>query len=379
MPRSKAQVEFMAVVIFLLLIIVVAYASFFRPETDVGMPDAAKRKMNAVSDYLSGMAGRVAGEVISDIEANGGYADPSSAPAGSVAFLGNPAPVWQRCGRSFIPPMGDIEEAIASEIEEYLKAHGPEAAEVFGGQASFEFSDVNVTAKVRESDVDISIDLPTAVGKYPVREPYKVSYPTNLGMIYDFASDFSASQGEKRYFENFLLASIYLSREDENPLLPAFDVMTNGTIFRNSDALTENLAKAVNHSITNVLFWQGMTDQSPGQAGENKPKAFAIQSVSGRRYADLNPPGPSDGIEFLVPDNLTINVTEDFQRVADGRFIEKVECDRFTYGTHDLTSYNLDYPLTYPVVVRVFDPMLGSYFRFAVVASIDDDMQPGVC
>lgn len=375
MSRSKAQVEFIAVLIFLILIVVIAYTSFFKPETDVGMPSAVKRKMNAISDYFTGMAGRVSGEMISEIEYQGGYDYASKAPGGNVTFLGGPVPVWQRCGRSFIPPKEDLEKTIASKMEDYIKTHGPEATEVFGEQVSFDFSKLDVTAKIRESDVDISIDLPTSVGKYPVREPYKISYPTSLGRIYSFASDFSRSQGENRYFENFLLASIYLSREDELPLLPTFDIMTSGVIFRSSESLTENLAQTINHSITNILLWQGMSDQS----GDRNPKAFSIQSVSGKQYPDLNPPGPSDGIEFLMPDGFSINITEDFQWVADGKFIESVECDKFTYESHYLTSYNLDYNITYPIVVRMFDPILGSHFQFAVLASIDDDMQPGGC
>ena len=372
MPNSKAQVEFIAVVIFLVLIVVVAYTSLAGPRTDVNLPDAVKRKMLAVEDYFNGMAGKVTGDFIRDLEARGGY----GSDGGTVAFLSNQVSVWQRCERSFIPSLEDIEKQLADNIQEYIKTNGPVGAEVFGEQTSFDFSELKTEAKIKETEVLVSIYVPTTVGQHIRKEPYNLSYQSDIGMIYNFASDFSASQGQKRHLENFLLATIYLSQEYEgSPLLPTFDVFSsNQTIYRSAGLLTEQLAKSINHSITNVAFWENMKDQSDS----NVARAFAIKSVQGRQYPSLTPADRPGGIEFILPDGFAINITQDFQSVCDGKFIETVNCTKFSRD-QCLTSYNVDYNITYPVVVRVFDHFTGSYFNFAVFAAIDNDMKPGGC
>lgn len=376
MSRFKAQAEFVAIIVFLVLVVVVVYTALVQPNTDTSIPDDVRREYESVKAYFVGVSKKVTGDFIKHLESTGGYPD-SESQGGSLTFLGNTVPIWQRCENSFIPPIEDLEKELSENIEDYIRANGPEAAGVFKGEASFDFSRLNVTAKIRETRVDVSIYLPTRIDQHTIRESINFSYLSNLGSIYNFASDMSTSQGENRYFENFLLATIYLSKhENENPLLPTFDVFyKDGDIIqRSGELMTAQLADSINHTISSIMLWADMTDQSMG----SYPKTYSIKNVEGRQYTDLNPPGASDGIEFLLPDDYTVNITDEFGWSCLGKFIETVECDRFKRDVC-LASYNVDYNITFPVVVRVFDRPTGSYFSFAILSAIDNDMKPGGC
>jgi len=373
----KGQVEFIAVLVFVALALVVAYTSFFRPEANPALPDSVKRKANAIDDYFTGMASRTAADVAAGIEQAGGFEDPSKAPGGSAIYLGSAVPVWQRCSSGFAPTLEEMEQAIAKGIEDRIRRQGPEAAETFGDMAAFDFSKLSVSASVREDSIDVSISLPTEVMKYKMEGRYNISVPSSLGRIHAFASGFASSQGKERYFENFLLATIYLSEETSSfPLLPVFDVFSsNETIFRPAEAMSDGLAKSINYSITNILLWKPMEDAGSG----SNPKHFSIADLSGKRYEDLNSAGPQGNITFRMADNLTVSVSKEFQWRCEGKFIEKTDCDRFSQADACLTSFNVDYPVTYPVVVSVADGPLRSTFRFAVLAALDSGMKPGAC
>lgn len=374
MGAVKAQVEFIAIVVFLILIVVVAYTSLMAPDDRTDLPGAIQVKMKAVEGYFNSIGSQVTGEFVRQVEAQGGYEDGVS-PGGSVQFISVTVPIWQRCNRSFIPTKESMETMIAERVEDELRQYGPQASKVLGEQVNMDFSKIRVNAAIREKAIMLSIYLPTTIDKYTRREPYNFTYNSNLGMIYNFASDFSTFQGKSRYLENFLIATIYLSEdyEGEQPALPTFDIFYdyNGTVYRSGSVMTYYLSKSINHSITNILFWDDMVDQSD----ENRQKGFAIKAVEGRQYPELSQ--ENKGIEMMLADGFAINITDDFQAVCEGSFIETVECDAFNWE-RCLATYNVDYNITYPVVVRVFDEYTGSYFHFAVMASIKD-MEPWEC
>jgi hypothetical protein len=385
--RKKAQIEFIYITaIIAALVIVIAYTSLrtskpgegIFPGTPGKIPTSVEEEMKMVEDYLINFMRESTYETVKILERRGGYLDAGEFEAGGFTFMNDDVPYWEICGNLHIPPKEDVKNRLERKTEEYIKVHREKIENLFGKDVMFDFDKLRVEANILDNKIDFKVFFPTTVKNYSIEQPYKFSLVTELGRIYDFSRDFAISQANERYFEYFTIAGIYTSRIiDEHPALPTVEDMhsCDERIDRNRGTLNRYLEKIIKHALTNVLWWVPM----PNQAGSGFTKTFSIENVNGKKYPDLNEPGPRYNITFTLPDDFSIEFTSEIH-VSPGNprsFIEITCCG--LDDTRCIRTYNFNYPFKFPVNVRIYDKLLKQYFNFGVMAAINNNMLPGGC
>jgi len=395
--RKKAQIEFIYILAIIGVLVMLVSLSYFKESnlsrdhvSEGKLPANVEEEMKLVKDSMINFMRKAAYETLKIVEMRGGYLEQDEFEAGSFIFMNDNVPYWVKCDTTYIPSEDEVKSRIEKKIKEYIQTHRDEIESIFGKNVFFDLNNTRVEANILDNKINFNIYLPTTVRGYSVEQPYTFSMTTEFGRIYDFARDFAISQSKERYFEYFTLASIYTSAiigkietDEAHPSLPVLEDLlshrcTEGIeerIDRSKDMLSEYLEKVIKHALTNVLWWVPMPDQS----GTNYTKTFSIESVNGKKYTDLNEPGPRYNITFTLPDNFSINFNKEIHvGLSDPLvYIERTTCSKTNFDAC-IRTYSFDYDFTFPVNVRVKDKFLNQYFNFGVMSSIKN-MLPGGC
>ena|GEM_PF-1124504 len=378
--NRKAQAEIVVIVGVVLLAVAVIYYATQGGFTPSSVPQGVYQKQKLVHESFMGMARKGSEKVLGVMEMHGGYPTAELLGGGGyqippyTVFMDEGIPYWAMCEKDLSPSNKNITRWFELSMENYIRTHISEITSTYKN-ASFDLSKLSVSASISSSPhkIDITINLPTKVDGYSVQGnlfPYKFSISTKLGEISDFARDFSKAQSSKRFLEVFTEASIYFSKdaEDENPKLPTAGVLTNcgEVIFRTPQDVSNYLREIAEYVITQTLWWQDMPVDT------SKPKVYAInREIIGKEYRDLE-------ISMHLPDNFAFDTAEPIIITND----EPVYTSPFWDAFKCMTLYGMTYSVSYPVIVRVKDPLSGESFNFAVMAFVDGNdkkMAPGKC
>ncbi|MEM7815650.1 MAG: hypothetical protein QXN71_00850 [Candidatus Aenigmatarchaeota archaeon] len=378
MKKSQAEIIIIAGV-FLLAVVIVYYAvsGGFRA---TNIPESVYQKQKSVQQSFIDMVRAGSYKTLRVMETHGGYPTIELLGNGTyeipefVVFAGEGIPYWVKCQHNLSPSKNEVKKWFEASVENYIKTHIKEVSDKYKN-VSFDISKLSVSANIlsNPTKVEITVNLPTKVDGYSIQNPlypYKTSLETKFGEILDFAADLSKAQSSKRFLEIFTIASIYMSKDDKDghPKLPTGGFMTNcgETIYRTPEKISAYLKEIAEYVVTQVLWWQDMPVDLA------KPKVYAInKEIIGKEYRDLD-------IKMYLPDDFEFEtkspiVITNTKRAYTSMFWTAYDC---------LGVYSMSYSVSYPVIVRVKDPLSGYFFNFAVLVFVDNEgnkMSPGKC
>ncbi len=355
MAFKKGQTEFYFMLGLVVISLVVIYSLLSSQAPPSSLPISVQQSQNMVKNSLLRIIRDGADLSIKELSMRGGYFEPD--PSNSVIFWKVLVPYWQKCESVKAPSKEEIKRTIERGVTNYLL--NSNLTGVFG-RASFRLDNLSVSATIIDNEVRVNIFLPTIVDGYPIQQPYQAAVPTKLGRIVDFASAFAAENKKERFFEWFTSGSI-----KQSETLPTEGVFTdcNVYIYITPEQQSRIYEDIVTYAITNTFWWIPL---QPARSGE--PKFWAINSVNGKQYRDLD-------IGIYLPDGFRFDVRGPIRIVSNPYLIKEKFGIVFP---RCLTPYQQMYSLSYPLVFRVKDSLSGHYFQFAIYVDMKE-FEPGRC
>lgn len=354
----KAQIELMAILGIVAVIVVIAYYALTTGTVFPSpVPQAVSQEQNMIKDAIIIEGKKGADLAIKWLEQQGGFITPNI--NNSVVFTKVAVPYWQKCGDSSMKPtLGQITERLEGAVRGYINYSLHDKKEYFGKNVSFDLGRLSVSANILDNKVDFAVSLPTTVQGYAVQQPLAFSIPTKLGEIYEFGKRFADENAGKRMLEHFTIATIYFSGELETQ---GALTRCGESIYQSGEMISRGLRNAITYTLANTLWWQPMPDESAGS------KTYSIESVGGKKYPQL-------GVGFYLPDGFSLGPSgplsiSNNMHVARASVFDIPVC---------IAVYNWKYSVSYPAVVRVRDDLTGNNFNFAVLVEVDE-MEPGDC
>lgn len=364
--QRKAQVEFIVIVGLLVVVVSVIYFAYQMVISPTPVPSAISQEQKMVEDSVINLIRGGTDETIKTMEAHGGYlvasslTDPSAVNPTlpeQVIFMHQGVPYWQKCQNDISPSKNDVKLWMETGIINYILKYMNETLDVYGKNVTYSLSALSVNANILGNKIDISVNLPTTVGGYHIQQPYIVSIPTKFGEILDFAKDYASDAATERFFEYFTINSIYFSRT-----LATQGALTEcgESIYLTVDMIEDGLYGAIVYGLTNLLWWQPMSSDT------SVTKVYAIESLNGNQYPQLN-------VGVYLSDDFAVRVSNPLS-VTNNRYIVQ---GPWTVPVC-IALYNWKYSISYPLILRVDDPLTGYAFNFASLVHVDN-MMPGSC
>ena len=368
----KGQVEVIAIVGIIVVAAVVVILSTQVAEPPSFVPLDVQQDHQAIKNFLATVATGSTEDTLKLVEGHGGYL--------TVGLLGDEAevvpftlflddsngvPLWQQCGDTEIPPKSLVNDLIGIAVTRHILDRVSEVQSLSGKPVVVDTNALRVTTAILDGRIQTAVELPVSVDGYPIEQPAAVvNVPTQLSEIYDFASDFAEEMANTRAFEIFTRNAILHSRT-----LPTVGVLTDcGTdddIHLTGQLVDEGLMRAV-RSAKSPSLWTSMVDQTAGSGLENEPKIYAIESVNGNHYPDLE-------VRFDLPLEYEITGSDpiNFENPEVVARVPGLEAEGLETTDVCLAVYNQVYSVAYPVVVSVFDEDTKQWFRFASFVHLD--------
>ena len=373
--RRKGQVEFV-VIAGVILVIAVAIVLSLQTTTPVvsTIPLDIQQEQQSVQQFIKNVVTESVYDSLDVVEAHGGYLNPEYFEGGGTivphtAFLNDGVPYWQTCGDTDIPDKELIARMMNVATERHIRDELADFTSGSGKEVVFSLESLEADTAILEEKVIVRVSLPTAVEGYPIDSYPAIEIPTKLGRIYNFAQDFALESASTRFFEEFLLHSIYFSRE-----LPTVGFLTEcGGGFHLSGEEVDNALEQVVKSSIRPSLWTPMVDQGAGSGLEDYPKIYAIERVSGKQYPDLE-------IRFDLPDDFDIAGSSaiDMANNQPAASVPGFEIEGLSTEGLCMQFYNAPYEISYPVIISVYDDLTGNYFRVASLVHLGTQQATGI-
>ncbi len=347
----KGQVEFTVILgIIIIAVIAIFYAFSSGLIGPSVIPPAVEKQMGVVKSTVNNFIRAAVADIMMNMSMYGGYLNDNSF-SNPVKFLGHNVPYWQYNGQKTIP---DVQANLLEGIENYLQNHKASLESSFSGK-DVAIGDPHVALDLRGNQLTVTVNMPTTVMNYQIREPYVVNIPTMFGDIYDFSNGFVSLASSNRYFEYFTLSSMLISPiESGSHAVPVFVYLLEcgDSVFKTWWDVKPEMEKTIESTLAHTY----MQDKVPLNIMYNSsyPK-YALPDVNGKTYPDLD-------ITFHLPDSFEL--TQSNFQFTPNPIIAMAEPVPFvsTCISDPLVVY---YSLNYPVIVRVKDPLTNNIFTFA--------------
>ena len=198
--------------------------------------------------------------------------------------MGKSVPYWERQGQLLAP---DVQANIANGIKGYIAGNKDSVSSSFGGKEVV-FGDPQVTVNVLDSQISITVYMPTTVNGAQVPQPYVVSVPTKVGEVIEFSKALVQNQIQNRYIEYFLISSIMISPYDG----PSQTVPTHIFLTKCGDFVFKSwfdIRPHMEEMIKTTLAHTYMPDKYPTNVEQTSGFAkYAIPELAGKKHFDLN-------------------------------------------------------------------------------------------
>lgn len=347
---SSGQAEFAVLIaIFIIAVVIAAIALSGTSPSSPASLSPAQRQLRALVEREAAAA---AGEALRALESTGG----ALASTGGPAYRGNLVRSWQACSETAIPDLDrDIEPRLAAAVAALLKDRLPTAVSTLEKQPTFDLSQLRASANLVDGKADLTLTLPALLGDQPVDPLYAISVPTDYKQLHAFASDLSTELSQKRTFEYFTIASLYLSS------LPTKGVLAGcgKSITIPPATLSDHLQAVASFVLANTYWWQSFPAVGPGD-----PKAYAFPTVNGNSYPFT--PTLSFPDDFRLQSLAPIIITNTEELIPSFALFRVPEC---------IAVYDQKYSLDYPIVFSLQDAATGGTFSFSTRVSVKD-MEP---
>jgi len=349
----RAQASFILIVgILLVIAIVIYYASqSFVPSP---LPPGVGGEQKMVQGMIEGIITSGTELSLKAMELQGGYLIP---PNESVVFTYIWIPYWQICQNDLSPSFDEIKGRFEKGIEYYVNNHTKEIKDFFGKNLSI--SNVSrVSVNILDNKIDVSVHMPTKFQGYPIKQPYTVSVPTKFKELFSFAKDVIMEMNKPpaqggRFFETFTISSLYQSK-----YLPTIGFLTKcgESIHLTPQYISQRLHELITYTITHFTWWEEM----------KSPRTYTIEYVNGNHYLDLEP-------MLFLPQGFEVTSSSSVH-IRNNKWIAY-----FPFPIpYCSTTYNIEYSVEYPFIIKTNDPETGYDFNFAVYVNVDE-MEPGNC
>jgi hypothetical protein len=354
MSRShKGQAELVVVLGLIVVAVVAIYYGYQGLVTPVTVPTDVAQEQNLIKDSVNNMIRSGAISVLGDLSTHGGYTDTGAFTQGAVTLNGKAVPYWQRNGQTSIP---DAHANFINGLREYINRNKDYVASP-GKEVTVE-SPV-VSANFLSSKIDITVNMPVTLWvdgvAYPIREPYRVSVQTGFEDAYEFSKSLVSQARTNRFFETFTMHSVLLSDiESGVKKLPVFLILNEcgEAVYKDWYDLKPEMEYAIKVTLAHTYM--------PGKVPLNVirttsyPK-YSLPALNGKKYSDLD-------ITFHLPDDFKLTQsTFQFSPNPISAYAEPLPFMTICQSDPVLVNYMV----TYPMIVRVKDPLTGNVFQFA--------------
>lgn len=379
----KGQVELVIILGIIFLFIVVMFSSFGSNFFANPVPSGVAERQAAVNTLVMGVIKDGVKDTLRTLELHGGYLeDPSIAGKSwedvpNVEFMKTGVAYWQMCENNYSPKKEDVKRYFELAAAKYIRDNINQVSDLYGRNVSFDPRNIKVEANILGANpgepkkIDVTVTLPTTVDGYDMPSqyhPYKHSIDTEFGEILQFAADLAEDNAKNRNLEVFTIYGVYFSQDlDGFGKLPTTGVLTEcgQFLFRDAEQIDMYLMELVKYIITQIRWWDVMsTDYSI-------PKIFAIQSLDGKEYRDLD-------IYMRIPDNFGFD-NHDFVMYVNN---EREVTTSVLIPPVCIEAFNRGYNVNYPVIISVKDRETGGFFNFASHVYVESEglhMYPGSC
>ena len=304
-------------------------------------------------------------DVLNNITAHGGYANPEAFPLGSVRLNGKDVPYWQYEGRVVIP---DIRENIKNALQEYLREH----KDKFFSTASAEgiltsLGDPQVIAvNILDDRVEAVVNMPTVAKDYPVPQPYTVSVPMKLKEMIEFSESFLKDSLKRHFLEYSTLTTMVVSPIDDGVNeIPFFVFLTECGDFyiRTWSDIKPKVEDAIRRTLENIYMPEKVPLHTMNISASPK---FSLLRYNGKTYSDLD-------VKFFLPDDFELDsFTFSFTPEPIVAYAEPIPF----IGKCQSKPIYVRYSLSYPAIVTVQDPESRKSLNFATQVYIINNTPP---
>ncbi|MBI4021130.1 MAG: hypothetical protein HY369_02720 [Candidatus Aenigmarchaeota archaeon] len=343
------QVEIIVVLAIVIVAIIAILLATVRPPASPPLSQEGQAARASLSHLIT----TGADEALRTLSLYGGYASPT----GTVVFLGDLVPYWQKEGDVVIPP---VEQQFISFTETFIN----ENKEAFIADASgLEVGEANVVATILPSKIDLTVSLPATLNGDPLPATYEVSIPTKFGNIVEFAEAFSYDEIDHRYLEMNTVATLFTSPiESGEHVTPFFVALTDCGAFYFKT--WSDLKPAVEERVQVALAHTYMPGKVPLNVGAvtSYPK-YSLPKLNGKDYADVE-------VSFHLPDDFVL--TPNSLRIEPNPIVATAKPVPLTAICVSDPIY-VTYSLRFPVIVRAEDTLTGNIFQFVHQVSIEDN------
>ncbi len=373
MTVMKAQIEFIAILgVIIILVVAAFYALQISQNAANPVPSGTGAEQSLVKDRIEGIIRDGALLSVKWMESQGGSVLPDF--GNSVSFTRVMVPYWQKCGNTYVPSLETLTQRLENATRNYIARSLQNRTEtVLGKDVAVSLEDSKVTASILDNKIELMVSLPTTVQGYAIQQPYRVSIPTKFGEIYGFMKSYAEEAAKNRYIELFLINSIYFSSTKSegggvHAELPTVGALTEcgETLDRSSAELSTSMEELVEYTLANVQWW------APAPAVSQSAKVYTIESLKGKTYSQLNP-------LFMVDDNFGISIGQSVH-LTNPKPLAKADLIFTQFETTGLClgTYSISYSFRTPVILRVQDDLTNNPFNIATLVDIND-LMPGSC
>jgi len=362
----KGQVEFFVILGIIFIIVAVVFYGYFGGFSSV--PTAVSQQQAVISASFEDFIRNGALNTISMVGSNGGYLECGGYSLGSVVYTDKEIPYWQYFGQTAYP---DMPANMQTGIENYIEDNKDAFFDSVTGKELVvgDVSDVAVTMTDNSMRIDLYMPLSIVFDdvQYAFAQPFTVEVPTNMGQIYNFAKDFTAMEASNRYFEVFTLTSMVLSPLDAEPPGGVNEIPTvialndcGQVVLRTWFDVQPNMARILGEVVANTY----MPNKSPQDNFDSSTTPeYEIPTLNGKYYSDLE-------VGFDLPDDFELNQMN-FQMNPNPIYAYAKPVPLTGICLSDPIEVN--YFLTYPLVISVRDSLTGASFDFANTVYINDN------
>ncbi len=350
-PPKKGQAEF-AILIGILIIAAAIVVFTFAGTSPLSPPSALSVQQRQVREIVVREATEAGQLTLKRLEATGGSL---GSQAGGAPYRGHLVNYWQACSSTAVPDLTTvIQPELSAGVATILKARLPAATANLGKPVAFDLSKLTVSSAIVDGKADLRITIPATLDSQPLDPTYTTAVPTNYKQLHAFAADLAAELAENRPYEQYTIASLYLSSLPTKGLL----VGCGDHITITPSQLSNKLEAVASFVLANTYWWQPFRLVGPGEE-----KTYSIPTVSGKTYPFTPAVSFPDGFQLRA--NRPIIITND-------EFLE----DRGIFTVSQCVEvFDQEYSFSYPIVFSLHDTTLGTPFNLASYVSIKD-MEP---
>ncbi|UCD02989.1 MAG: hypothetical protein JSV63_04380 [Candidatus Aenigmatarchaeota archaeon] len=371
----KAQTEIALIVGLIIIVVVVAVFSFYSLVPIPVRPASVGEDQKAVEAYVRDTLTKETVRAIVEMYKQGGYTDISGVRA--VKFSGNDVPYWQICDEVTIPPPAD--DLLEDELEIALANSIPERVSIAGRQVLMDKNQMNTEVSIFDNKVVVTLMLPTTLDGAPLPQPYTVEIDTDMGRILSFSEDFSKTMRDYRILDINLVRIIRRSNPYDSCWLPTTGVSPSSSFRKSWSTLRNCMEEVIYHTLSHTFEWQRPILRFDGGISDEMlrrsfiPQVFKYDENDWGQYVDLE-------IDFhFAPQGRSLSKT-------DPELFFNTDPDPVKFTGHNIpiipsvTLYEVNYSVSFPVVMRVWDNSLKAYFQFATFVDVEN-MAPstGTC